>query len=315
MCLIWGIPYVMIRVAVRDLEPGTLVFCRTTIGALALLPLALRQGGFRAVARSWVFVVAFAVIEMAVPWAMLGQAETKLPSSITGLLICGVPFVVILLSRVRGVGDRLGVRAWGGLLLGLVGLVLLVGLDFSNLDGVSLLEVLVTVIGYAIGPMIMNEKLSDLPRFTVTWASLTVAAVIWAPYGLTHLPSHIDATPLASVIALGLVCTALAFVVFFALIEAIGPARSTIITYVNTAVAVLAGVVLLGEDFTVGIAVGFPLILVGSVLGARISQKKDARKPAAASGYSGSTDSPDAAAPDPASPDPASVDPHSTVRG
>ena len=237
MCLIWGIPYLLIRVAVRDIQPGTLVFFRTTIGTLALLPLALRQGGLRAVLAGWKYVVAFGVIEMAIPWAMLGQAETKLPSSVTGLLICAVPFVVILLSHLRGMGEHLSVRAWGGLLLGLVGLVLLVGLDFSHLDGISLLEVLVTVVGYAIGPMIMNEKLSDLPRFTVTCASLTVAAVIWAPFGLTHLPSHVGAKALASVITLGLVCTALAFVVFFHLIEAIGPARATIITYVNTAVA------------------------------------------------------------------------------
>lgn len=275
MCLIWGIPYLLIRVAVREIQPGTLVFFRTATGVLVLLPLALRQGGFRAVAAQWKFVLAFGVVEIAIPWAMLGQAETKLPSSITGLLICGVPFVVILLSHLRGAGEHLSARAWGGLLLGLVGLVLLVGLDFSHLDAVALLEVLLTIVGYAIGPMIMNEKLSDLPRFAVTCASLAVAGVLWAPWGLTHLPTHLSAKPLASVITLGLVCTALAFVVFFHLIEAIGPARATIITYVNTAVAVLAGVLLLDEDFTIGIAIGFPLILVGSVLGARVAQKKD----------------------------------------
>jgi drug/metabolite transporter (DMT)-like permease len=269
MCLIWGIPYLMIRVAVRSVEPGTLVFFRTSVGALALLPLAIRGGGFRPLLPRWKPLVAFAIIEMAIPWALLGHAETVLPSSVTGLLICGVPLVVILLSRIIGVGGHPNGIQWFGLLFGLFGVALLVGVDFSSLDGVALLEMVGVIICYAIGPMIMAHSLSDVPRFPVVCAALIVACAVWAPYGLSHLPNDVPAEGILSILGLGLVCTALAFVVFFALIAAIGPGRSTVITYVNTAVAILLGVVLLDEDFTLGMAIGFPVILIGCVLAVR----------------------------------------------
>jgi drug/metabolite transporter (DMT)-like permease len=269
MCVIWGIPYLMIRVAVRHVEPGTLVFFRTAVGALALLPLALTGGGFAPLLARWKPLVAFALIEMAGPWALLGYAETKLPSSVTGLLICGVPLVVILISRIIGQGMQPNAVQWFGLVFGLLGVALLVGVDFSNLDGRALLAMLFVVIGYAIGPMIMSHSLSDLPRFAVVCASLLIACAVWAPYGLLNLPSDVPAEGILSILGLGLVCTALAFVVFFALIAAIGPGRSTVITYVNTAVAILLGVLLLNEDFTLGMAVGFPVILIGCVLAVR----------------------------------------------
>lgn len=269
MCVIWGIPYLLIRVAVRDVEPGTLVFFRTAVGALALLPLALTGGGFRPLLLHWRPLVAFALVEMAGPWALIGFAETKLPSAVTGLLICGVPLVVILISRVIGQGMQPNVVQWFGLLFGLFGVALLVGVDFSNLDRRALLAMVFVIIGYAIGPMIMSHSLSDLPRFPVVCASLLIACAVWAPYGVTHMPSHVPAEGVLSILGLGLICTALAFVVFFALIAAIGPGRSTVITYVNTAVAILLGVVLLGEDFTLGMALGFPVILIGCVLAVR----------------------------------------------
>ena len=91
MCVIWGIPYLLIRVAVRDVEPGTLVFLRTAIGGLVLLPLALTRGGFGPVLRRWAPLLAFTVLEVAVPWLLLSDAEQHLSSSLTGLLIAAVP--------------------------------------------------------------------------------------------------------------------------------------------------------------------------------------------------------------------------------
>ncbi len=269
MCLIWGIPYLLIRVAVRDLAPGTLVFFRTALGGLVLLPLVLRHGGFGPVVRRWPALVAFTVVELAIPWLLLSDAERHLSSSLSGLLVAAVPLVGVVIARLVGSAERTSRLQFAGLLVGIVGVALLVGLDFGNLDLAALLEVAVVVVGYALGPVILNRRLADLPSIPVVSASLLLTSLVYLPYALLRWPHSLSGQQVSSVLVLGTVCTALAFVLFFALIADIGPTRATVITYVNPAVAVLLGVILLGEDFTLGMAVGFPLILAGSVLAAR----------------------------------------------
>ena len=269
MCVIWGIPYLLIRVAVRDVEPGTLVFLRTAIGGLVLLPLALTRGGFAPVLRRWRPLLAFTVLEMAVPWLFLSDAERHLSSSLTGLLIAAVPLVGVVAARVSGSDERADGLQLFGLLVGLVGVAMLVGLDFGDIRTTALLELLVVVVGYAVAPVIMSRRLADLPSIPTVCASLLLVALGYLPYAALRPPTHVAANGWWSIATLGLVCTAVAFILFFALIAAIGPARATVITYVNPAVALLFGVLLLGEDFTLGIGVGFPLILIGSVLAAR----------------------------------------------
>jgi drug/metabolite transporter (DMT)-like permease len=270
MCLIWGVPYLLIRVAVRDFSPGVLVFSRTAVGGLVLLPFALRSGGFGPVLRRWRPLLAFTVIEIAVPWLLLSDAERVLSSSLSGLLVAAVPLVGVIVARVAGSDDAGGgMLRYAGLLLGLVGVVVLLGLDVGHVERGALLEMLAVAVGYAVAPVIMTRRLSDLPSFPVIAASLLITAIAYLPYAAVNWPSSIGAKEAWSVVGLGIVCTALAFVVFFALIGDIGPARATVFTYVNPAVAVLLGVLLLDEPFTTGIAIGFPLILVGSVLAAR----------------------------------------------
>jgi drug/metabolite transporter (DMT)-like permease len=273
MCVIWGVPYLLIRVAVRDgVAPGTLVFLRTAIGGLTLVPFALARGGFRPVLARWRPLVAFAAIEMAAPWLLLGDAERKLSSSLAGLLIAAVPLMGVLVARLARSGEQFDRLQLVGLGVGLFGVALLVGLDFGVINGTALLQILVVVICYAVGPVIMARWLADAPSIPVACGALLLVGVGYAPYAALRPPSHVPARGWWSVLALAVICTALAFVLFFALITTIGPARATVITYVNPAVAVLCGVAFLGEDLTLGIVVGFPLILVGSVLGARKRQ-------------------------------------------
>ncbi|MDQ2748922.1 MAG: DMT family transporter [Actinomycetota bacterium] len=269
MCVIWGIPYLLIRVAVRDVTPATLVFARTAIGGLILLPLVLRGGGFGPVLRRWRPLIAFTVIEMAVPWWLLSDAETKLSSSMAGLLIAAVPLVGVLVARLFGSDDRVQVARLVGLLLGVAGVAMLVGLDLGDIHIAAVLEIAAVVLGYALGPVILTRRLADLSSIPVVSASLLLTALAYLPFVIISPPHNVPVEAAGSIVLLGTVCTALAFVLFFALIAAIGPARATVITYVNPAVAVLFGVTLLGEQFTLGMAVGFPLILAGSVLAAR----------------------------------------------
>jgi len=270
MCVIWGIPYLLIRVAVRDVDPATLVFLRTGIGGLLLLPLALRVGGFRAVARRWRPLLAFSVIEVAGPWVMLGDAERHLSSSLSGLLVAAVPLLGLVVARLTGTGDGdAGVVRMIGLLVGLAGVVTLLGLDVGGIHGPALAEMGVVVLGYSIAPTIMARWLADLPSLPVVCTALLLVAVGYLPYAAWHLPTSLHAKPAWSVVVLAAVCTALAFLVFFSLVAEVGASRATVFTYVNPAVALVLGVLLLDEPFTAGIAVGFPLILVGSVLATR----------------------------------------------
>lgn len=271
MSLIWGVPYLLIKVAVGGISPASLVFLRTGIAALLLVPLALAQGQLRPVLRRWPIVLAFAFVEMAVPWLLLGSAERRLSSSLAGLLIAAVPLVGALLGWATG-GERLGPRRLLGLLVGIAGVAALVGLDLHVDDALALVEMVVVIVGYAVGPFLLARYLSDLPGLGVTAASLAFTAIGYAPVAAVQLPRHWPAGKVvASVAVLALLCTATAFLVFFALIAEVGPVRATVITYLNPAVAVTLGVLLLHESFTAGIAVGFVLVLAGSVLATRRS--------------------------------------------
>jgi drug/metabolite transporter (DMT)-like permease len=282
MCMIWGIPYLLIRVAVRDIAPGTLVFLRVSIGGIILLPWAFSRGGFGPVLRRWRPLVLFSLIEMAGPWLFLSDAERHLSSSLSGLLIAAVPLVGVIVARAIRSDEQADWLQVAGLLVGLVGVAMLVGLDFGSIHTASLAEILVVVVGYAVAPVIMARRLADLPSIPVVSASLLLVAIGYLPYAVLRWPSGITGQQVAAVATLGVVCTAVAFILFFALIAAIGPARAVVITYVNPAVAVLFGVTTLGEDFTLGMGIGFPLILLGSVLAARSRARPDAAVPEAA---------------------------------
>ena len=266
LSIIWGLPYLFIRVAVRELTPASLVFLRTTIGALLLLPMVLKNGRLRMLLPRWRWIVLFTFVEIAIPWWLLSDAERRITSSLSGLLIASVPIVGALLSRWTGAHQPLGPRRLAGLGLGFAGVVALVGMDLSG-DVAAILEMTLVVLGYAIGPLIISRRLSGLPSLDVVAVSLAACAISYAPLGIAQLPPAMpSAAALSAVVVLGVLCTAIAFLLFFRLIAEIGPVRAQVITYVNPAVAVLAGVALLAEPFTLGTAVGFILILAGSWL-------------------------------------------------
>jgi len=285
MSVIWGTPYLLIRVAVRELSPATLVFARTLPAAVLLVPLAWRRGQLRPLAARWRWVIAFTAAEIALPWLFLSRAEEHLTSSVAGLLIATVPLIAVVLYRwVSPDTERLTRRRLLGLFVGFAGVAALVGIDLHGTDLGAVAEVAVPAVGYSLGPLIISRRLSHLPSLGVVSASVALTAIAYAPAALIQRPSRISFEVLAAVAGLAFLCTALAFLLFFALIAEIGPARSTVITYVNPAVAVMLGVVLLGEHFTAGIAVGFPLILVGSFLAT--SSPRGAPNPSHSSGTS-----------------------------
>ena len=274
MCVIWGIPYLLIKVAVRELSAPTLVFARTAPAALLLLPVARRRRYLRPLLAQWRVVLLYTAIEVAGPWFLLSSAEKRLSSSVSALLIAAVPLIGAGLALAVGHEERLDARRLGGLLLGLAGVGVLVGIDLHGTNLVAVGEAALTAVGYATGPLIISRRFSDMPGLGLVAASFGLTAVAYAPLALTNLPEHVSGEVMASVGVLTLVCTTVAFLVFFALIVEVGPARATVITFVNPAVAVALGVILLGEPLSLGIAVGFPMILAGSFLATRQPRRR-----------------------------------------
>ena len=277
MCVVWGIPYLFIKVAVEEVSVPVVVFARTALGAVLLLPLALhsaRKGGaskgggqLGTLRRHWRPLVAFATLEMIVPWGLLSAAERKLPSSLAGLLIAAVPIISVVTARLTGGTERLSPRRWAGLVIGLAGVAVLAAPDLSGGSAVAVVEVLLVALGYATAPLIAARKLADVPALPMTAACLSLGALVWLPPAIVTWPHQVPSgRALGALIALGVICTAFAFIVFLALIREAGTSRAMVFTYVNPAVAVAAGVAFLSEPFTVTIAMAFVLILTGSLL-------------------------------------------------
>jgi drug/metabolite transporter (DMT)-like permease len=266
----WGIPYLFIRIAVAEISPAVLVLARTALATAILLPVALARVDVRPILARWRWLVAFAGIEIALPWVMLGSAEQHLSSSLTGLLIAGVPLVGTVFALATGGSDRLGSTAWIGLLVGLIGVAAIVGGDFGTTDPVALVQVAIVVVCYAVGPAILARRLGGLPAVGVMALSLGLCALLYVPIAAVQLPSALPSTNvILSVVILAVICTAAAFLVFAALIDEIGPVRSTVITYVNPAVAAVLGVLVLHETLTPAMIGGFVLVIIGSALATR----------------------------------------------
>ena len=268
--LIWGLPYLLIKVSVEYLSPEVIVFLRVFIASIILLPVVIKRGYLRELKGHWKWVFVFAVVEITFPIGALTYAEIKLSSSMAGLLVAAVPIVAAIIAWRLGIDDRItGIRILG-LSIGIVGVAALVGLDVSGSELISVALLGITVVGYALGPIIVSQKLSTVPALAAVAMAMVINSVIYSPLAFINRPT--EAIPInvwVAVAVLGAVCTALAFVLFFALVAEVGPTRTTVITYINPAVAVILGVLVLSEPITLGLVIGFPLILIGSFLATR----------------------------------------------
>jgi drug/metabolite transporter (DMT)-like permease len=270
MSVIWGMPYLFIRIAVTEITPSVLVLGRTAIAALILLPIALTRGEMGPVLPRWRWVLIFAVVELAIPLVLLGSAEQIISSSLAGLLIAAVPLVATVIALILRSGDRLGALGVLGLLVGIGGVAAIVGTNLGRANLTAIAEIAVVVVCYAVGPVILARRLNGLPSAAVMATSLGVCALLFLPIAGIQMPTQIPSLKvLFAVAVLAVVCTAAAFLIFSALIEEIGPVRATVITYINPAVAALLGVLVLHETFTVGMGVGFTLVVLGSTLATR----------------------------------------------
>jgi drug/metabolite transporter (DMT)-like permease len=269
MCLLWGIPYLLIKVVVEELSPPFAVFARAGVAAIVLLPIAAARGQLRQLRGHWRWVIVFALLEITIPWLFLNDAERHLTSSLTGLLVAAVPLVAGFASRLVGAEDRLDRNRLIGLLVGICGVAALLGLDLAG-EWWAAVEIGIVVIGYGTAPLIASRQLAAVPPLAVIAASLGLTGLVYAPVAAFNWPDRVPpAKVVGSLAVLVVFCTIAAFLVFFALIAEAGPNRALVITFVNPAVAVLLGTAILSEPVTAGMLVGFPLILLGCFLATR----------------------------------------------
>ncbi len=267
--IIWGLPYLLIRVSVREVSPAFLVLVRTGGAALLLVPIAAARGQLAPALRRWRPLLAYTVAELAIPWLLLFTAEKHISSSLSGLLIGTVPLFAAALAFATG-SDRVDARRLVGLLAGIAGVAAIVGFDLHGPQLVYVAALFVTALGYALGPWILAHHLAEVPPLGAVSVSFLFCALLYSPAVAFSLPAHLPSASVRwSLVGLTLVCTVGAFLILPALIAEVGAMRTTLVTYVNPAVAVLLGVAVLGERFSAVTAVGFLLIVGGCLLASR----------------------------------------------
>jgi drug/metabolite transporter (DMT)-like permease len=268
--VVWGIPYLFIKIAVDEIDPTVVVCARAVIAAAVLLPLVMRRGLLRLTRAQWLALALFSLIHMVGSFVLVSTGEQHVSSSLTSLLLAANPLLVALLALGFMKSERINGPRLMGLLIGLLGLVVLLGFDVRG-DGQQWLGVaclLLAALGYATSALLLRRpRLVELPRSGVAAAECAITTVVLLPFALPRLPSRAPSIgAIASLLVLGLVCTALALPLFFALIKEVGASRGAVVGYVNPLVAVLLGAVVLHEQITLGTIAGFLLIVLGSWL-------------------------------------------------
>ena len=278
--LLWGVPYLFIKVAVDPdggFSPAIVVCLRTAIGAAILIPWAIRQKTLMDAFRGIRYVAPYALLEMIGPWILIGTAEQKISSGLAGLLVASVPIWATIFASLKGDKTVWQRKRLFGIAIGFVGLILVVGIESikGGSDPLSIVMVLVASIAYAYAVMFVQSGLPGVSGVAINGVAMLITAIFYLPFTVAQWPTHnINQSAIWSIIARGIFSSGIAFAIFFVLVDIIGVARASLVTYLNTAFAVVLGVIILGEPITTGIIVGLPLVLFGSYLASRKSETK-----------------------------------------
>jgi drug/metabolite transporter (DMT)-like permease len=288
MSLIWGMPYLFIKIAVDEgLSPAFVSWSRVVLAAAVLCALAYKANLLHHLRGRYRWLLVYAVVEITIPFPLIAWGEQHIDSSLAAIIIAAAPLLVALLAIRFDESERVNGIRLVGLLIGFAGVIALVGIDVAGRteELLGALAVLGAALGYAIGPMTLRRHLADLDPRATMGVSLAMAAVLLTPLTAATLPDEAPSTDaLIAVVVLGVVCTAAAFVIFGRLIAEIGAGRALVITYVNPVVALALGIVVLDETPGVGAILGLLLILAGSWLstGGRLPSRTARRQRAPA---------------------------------
>ena len=270
--LLWGVPYFFMKIAVEELSTPMIVFARLLIGAALLVPLAMREGTLKKAFGYWRYILVYAVLEMVIPWTLITSSQRELSSGVVALLVATVPIWATFFAHHTGDSTAAHRIRIFGIVVGLVGISLIVGIesisDFGNL--VALTKVLVASVSYAWAVNMITRKAVGVSGLAINGIAMTFSALIFAPFAFASRPTSMPSLEVTlATLGLGILCSGMAFWIFFVVLEEIGPARASLVVYPNTAVAVILGILILSEPITLAIIIGLPLVLVGSYFASR----------------------------------------------
>lgn len=272
---LWGIPYLFIKVAVdkeTGFPPAVVVFGRVLIGAAILLPIAIKDGSLKSAFTGIKYIAFYALLEMIGPWILIGTAEQSISSGLAGLLVASVPIWSTIITSFYGDKSVWHYKRLLGILIGFMGVILVVGIESitGSSSPVAIAMMLAASMLYAYAIIMIRRALPDGSGVAINGLAMATAALFYLPFTIWLWPTHqVSVNAIYSVVALGILSTGAAFALFFLVVKEIGPARSSLVTYLNTAFAVVLGILILNEPLTTGIVVGLPLVLIGSYLAGR----------------------------------------------
>jgi drug/metabolite transporter (DMT)-like permease len=268
---IWGGSYLLIKIALRDLSPEMVAFTRMALAALVLLAIAAPRGELAPLRGRLAWVALLGAVQVAGPFLLIAAGERSISSSLAGILVATTPILTALLALRLDHAERSQGTRLAGVAIGIAGVVAIFGLDLSGSGAAVLggLAVVLASLGYSVGGFMLKATLADAPPIGVVAGVMAASAALLAVPAAATLPSAAPAAgPLAAVLALGLFGTGLAFVVFYALIAKVGPAKTMLVSYIAPGFAVAYGALFLAEPITAGKIVGLAAVLLGSWLGA-----------------------------------------------
>ena len=268
---LWGASYLFIKVALEDLSPAMIVFLRTALAALVLLPLAAQRDALGGLWKRRGAIALLALVQVAGPFMLITVGELEISSSLAGILIAAAPIFTALLAVWVDQQERSHGWSLVGVGLGIAGVALLLGVDTGGGTAalVGGLLVVLASLGYAIGGFYLKGSFADIPATGLGAATMTVTALVTAPFGLATAPSALPGLEeAASVAALGVLGTGIAFWIYYTLLAGVGPAKASLVAYIAPGFAVVYGVVLLDESFSAATAAGLLMIVGGSWLAA-----------------------------------------------
>ena len=270
--LLWGIPYLLMKVAVEELSTPMIVFSRLLIGAALLIPLAMREGSLKQALPYWRYILLYAVLEMVIPWSLITSSQRDLSSGVVALLVATVPIWATLFAHQTGDSTAAHRIRIIGIVIGLIGISLIVGIesfsDFGNFG--ALAQVLIASVSYAWAVNMITRKAPGVSGLAINGIAMTISSLIFAPFAFMSRPESMPSLDVTlATLGLGILCSGMAFWIFFLVLAEIGPARASLVVYPNTAVAVVLGIIILSEPITLAIVIGLPLVLIGSYFASR----------------------------------------------
>jgi drug/metabolite transporter (DMT)-like permease len=281
LAALWGASYLFIKIGLDDLSPAGVVFTRTALAALVLMPFAIRSGGMAPLWRRAPALFALAAIQVAGPFLLISAGERHIASSLAGILVAAAPIFTAIFAIWIDQSERLSTYGIVGVAIGILGVALLLGVDVSGSGLGGGLMVVLASVGYAIGGFALKRYFTGYQPLALVAGTMTSSAVMTLPLFLIGLPSHVGLDTVGAMSALGLGGTGIAFVIYYTLNREIGPTRTSLVAYVAPVFALVYGVTLLHESFGAATAVGIVLIIGGSWLAAKAPARAPVEAPQA----------------------------------